>query len=166
MDYSPIDRHPLTDTRCRVLEAMQIAAVIQEARSWIGTPWHHRANVKGAGVDCARLLIEVYANAGVIEWFDPGDYPPDWHCHRSEELFANIVLRFAMEYDPQEVAQLPGDVVLWRYGRCFSHGGIVTRWPSVVHAFAPYRMVDETPVPGSPLDGREMRAFRPLAWIA
>ena len=62
---------------------------------------------------------------------------------------------------------LPGDIVVWRYGRTFAHGGIVTGWPMVVHAFAPYRFVAETDVSrpseltllndGKP---RPMRSFR------
>ena len=46
----------------------------------------------------------------------------------------------------QEVA--PGDVVLFRYGRCFSHGGIVTmREPfTMIHAFASARIVLEEQV--------------------
>jgi uncharacterized protein YijF (DUF1287 family) len=32
----------------------------------------------------------------------------------------------------------PGDVVLYRIGRCFAHGGIVVEpgWPTIVHAYA------------------------------
>jgi cell wall-associated NlpC family hydrolase len=29
------------------------AAVVAEARSWLGTPFHHQGRVKAAGVDCA-----------------------------------------------------------------------------------------------------------------
>lgn len=140
-------------------EAQQRAAVVAAARGWIGTPYHHRARVKGAGVDCAQILIAAYSDAGVIEAFDTGDYPPDWHLHRSEERYVEIIERFASEFDWRAEGLQPADVVVWRYGRTFSHGGIVSAWPRVIHAFAPYRIVDETPIPGSPLDGREMRAF-------
>jgi NlpC/P60 family putative phage cell wall peptidase len=145
-------------------------AVVAEARRWIGTPYHHRANILGAGVDCARLLIEVYAAAGVIDWFDPGDYPPDWHLHRSEERYVAVIERFAAEFDPVTTPVQPADVLVWRYGRTFSHGGVVTGqpgaspatgWPWIVHAFAAARIVEEACVIGSMLDGRPMRAFRP-----
>ncbi|HTX50268.1 MAG TPA: hypothetical protein VME40_12865 [Caulobacteraceae bacterium] len=145
-------------------------AVVAEARRWIGTPYHHRANILGAGVDCARLLIEVYAAAGVIDWFDPGDYPPDWHLHRSEERYVAVIERFAAEFDPAATSIRPADVLVWRYGRTFSHGGVVTGepgaspatgWPWIVHAFAAARIVEEACVIGSMLDGRPMRAFRP-----
>jgi len=31
-------------------------AVIDEARSWVGTPFHHQAALKGVGCDCAGLV--------------------------------------------------------------------------------------------------------------
>jgi cell wall-associated NlpC family hydrolase len=33
--------------------------ILTEARSWIGTPWHHNQACKGVGVDCARLYQSV-----------------------------------------------------------------------------------------------------------
>jgi hypothetical protein len=136
-------------------EAEQRTAVVAEARSWLRTPYRNQAFVKGLGVDCGFLLIEVYAACGLIERFDPRPYSDHWHLHRSEERYLGWVERFA-----HPVAQPgPGDVVLWRLGRCFSHGGIVTEWPApgvgagrpgapqrVVHAYARARMVEESDV--------------------
>ena len=36
------------------------AALAAEARSWIGTPYHHRASTKGAGADCLGLIRGVW----------------------------------------------------------------------------------------------------------
>jgi len=54
-------------------------AVIAEAVTWIGTPFHHAARVKGAGVDCLMLLAEVYERAGAAPHIEPPFYVPDWH---------------------------------------------------------------------------------------
>lgn len=105
--------------------------VIEAARSWVGTPYHHGARVKGVGVDCAQLLIGVYAEAGLIDAFDPGSYPQDWACHRDDERFVQWVERFATRTDRAR----PGDVVVYRYFRCFSHGAIVIDDALMVHAF-------------------------------
>lgn len=115
-------------------ETRQRAAVVAEARSWLGTPYHHEARVKGAGVDCAQLLIGVFAAPGValIDSLDVPRYPPDWHLHRSAERYLAIVLEHAREIAGPP---LPGDIVLWRFGRCFSHGAIVVDWPAVIHAY-------------------------------
>jgi cell wall-associated NlpC family hydrolase len=116
------------------------AAVLAEARSWIGTPYHHKGRVKGAGVDCATILLEVYARAGVIPEIDVGHYPMDWHMHRDEERYLNFVGRFAVEITHPP---LPGDVVVWRFGRVFSHGAIVMAWPRVLHAYLGQRVRED-----------------------
>src|SRR4051794_18561064 len=58
------------------------ACVVREAESWIGTPFHHAARVKGAGVDCLMLLAEIYEHAGIAPHIEPSFYVPDWHLHR------------------------------------------------------------------------------------
>ena len=129
------------------------AAVVAEARAWLRTPYHHMGRVKGAGVDCATLLAEVYARAGVIPPQTIPFYPPDWHLHRDAERYLGFVLEHAVELSaissqlsadqPSELiadglkltASLPADIALWRFGRCFSHGAIVVDWPLVIHAY-------------------------------
>lgn len=113
-------------------EAQGRAAVVAEAMSWLGTPWHHRARVKGAGVDCAQFLIGAYVGAGLIAPFDTGDYPRDWHIHRDEERFLPFVLRFAAEIGEADAG--PGDVILFRIGRVYSHGALLVDWPQAIHA--------------------------------
>ena len=113
-------------------EQLQRAAVIAEARTWFATPYHHAARVKGAGADCATLPAEVYAAAGVIPPVAIGHYPPDWHLHRESERYLAIISTLAGPIERE--AARPGDVVLFRFGRAFSHGAIITEWPQVVHA--------------------------------
>jgi len=108
--------------------------VVAEARSWIGTPYHHAADVKGHGVDCAMLLVRVYCDLGLIEPFDPRPYTHDWFLHRNEERYLTSLLKLSVEVrEPND-----GDVVLVRVGRCFAHAGIVSRVEplTIIHAFA------------------------------
>ena len=120
-------------------EMKERAAVVQEALSWAGTPYHHRARVKGAGVDCGQLLAAVYENAGVVPPIHPGAYPPDWHLHRSEERY----LAHVQEHAHQVEAPGPGDIVLFRFGRCISHGAVVVAWPRIVHAYVGMGVVED-----------------------
>lgn len=117
------------------LEAAARARVVAAALSWLGTPYHDNAELKGVGVDCARLLKCVFAEAGAIADFPIADYPPQWYLHRSEERLLGLVQRRAVEI--AESAARPGDVVLYRFGRCFAHGAIVVDpgWPRIVHAY-------------------------------
>ena len=109
------------------------AAVVAEAESWIGTPYHHAARVKGAGCDCLTLLAEVFERAGVIAPIEVPFYPPDWHLHRSAELYMNGVVAHAREI---EHSPRTGDIALFRFGRCFAHGAIVTQWPRLISCLA------------------------------
>jgi cell wall-associated NlpC family hydrolase len=109
------------------------AAVLEEAKAWEGTPYHHRARVKGTGVDCGFLLIEVYGRAGVIDSFDPGWYAHDWMLHRGEEKYLSFVLQWADEIEAIDAQ--PADLCVMRFGRTWSHGAILLDKDRIIHAF-------------------------------
>ncbi len=107
-------------------------AVIAEARTWIGTPFHHNNSmVKGAGVACGPLLIAVYGKLGIPVPAVPdlGHFPMDWHENTSEERYLNILLGFTKVV---EIPQ-PGDIALFKIGQVHGHSAIVTAWPEVIH---------------------------------
>jgi len=154
-------------------EAEQRAAVVAEARLWVGAGYHHYAAVRPTAtergaIDCARILIETFAGAGLIERFHPGEYAADWHLHRGEERYLAMVERYCRlvgeDESPlidrgQEFAPKPGDILMWRWGRTFSHSAIVTGWPSIIHAFAPEQSVVECDVRGTPMSDKPMRVY-------
>jgi len=126
------------------LEAAERAAVVAAARAWIGTPYHNCADIKGIGVDCGMLLVRVFVDSGLCAPFDPRPYPVDWHLHRGEERYLGFVFDRAHEVGRPQI----GDVMVLRYGRCYSHGGIVSaaRPLTLVHAYHPARRVVEEEV--------------------
>ncbi len=122
-------------------EGAERAMIVAAARSWIGTPYHNCADIKGVGVDCGMLIVRVFVDAGLCAPFDPRPYPADWHLHRGEERYLGFVFERCREIaEPQ-----PADVIVLRYGRCYSHGGVVTkaRPLTIVHAFYQARRVLE-----------------------
>ena len=119
-------RHGLWGT-----ELMQRLTVVEEALEWLNTPYHHHGRLKGVGVDCAMILAEGYQKCGIIEGYDPGFYPVDWHLHHDEERYLKGIEKFAAKVE----LPLPGDVALFQFGRCVSHGAIVLSWPIVLHAY-------------------------------
>jgi cell wall-associated NlpC family hydrolase len=125
-------------------ENQQRATVVAEARSYIGTPYHNCADIKGVGIDCGMLLRNVFVDTGLVPPFDPRPYPVDWHLHRSEERY----LGFIFDRSAEATEPLPGDVMVFRYGRCYSHGGIVTAAKPlrIVHAYHQAGMVIEDEV--------------------
>ena len=122
-------------------------AVVAAARAWVGTPYHPCADIKGAGVDCGMLIVRVFVDTGLCAPFDPRPYPPDWHLHRGEERYLGFVHANCRERGAAEPAQ-PGDILVFRFGRCHAHGGIVTSADplTIVHAFSPAGCVLEEEV--------------------
>jgi NlpC/P60 family putative phage cell wall peptidase len=114
--------------------------VIAAAQSWLGTPYHHMGRLKGVGCDCLTLLAAVYHEVGIVPAIEIPFYPPDWHLHRSAERYLEGLLEYAREVDPIEIpgsspGTEPGNIAVFRFGRCFAHGAIVISWPRVIHAW-------------------------------
>ena len=130
----------------------QVAAI---ALTWEGTRYVNEARIKGVACDCT-FVASVYEEAGVIPHFEIGSYSPQWHLHQREERYLNTVLRFAREIEgPPQV----GDLVLFKFGRVFSHSGIVIGWPTVVHAGFAERMVVRADASRGPLAERAQKFF-------
>ena len=107
------------------------AAVVAEALTWLKTPYHHEARVKGSGVDCGTLLLEVYEAVGLTPHINVPHYAHDFHIHRDQEWYKNYVDAHATPtMEPK-----PGDITLYRFGRILSHGAIVIKWPQIIHAY-------------------------------
>lgn len=122
----------------------QRAQVVAEARSWLGTPYVSGQGCKGAGVDCAWILLRVYTACGMISVRDPIPYKAGLARLRSgEHFYRSMIERFAV---PARRAAEPGDIVLFRVPVTagdrvlvsrVTHGAIVEAWPRVIHAYSP-----------------------------
>jgi len=134
----------------------QRAAAVAQAQAWVGTPYHHHGRIRGVGVDCLMLLAEVFEAAGIVAHVDPGTYAPQWHLHRGDELYLQGLMRYCQPL-PEGAMPQAGDVGLWRFGRTFSHGGIVIEGgadPLIVHAYIGRGVIvsraSEAPLAGRP----------------
>jgi len=123
------DREVFDDMSHRVVEA---------ARGWLGTPYHHQAAVKGAGCDCLGLIRGVYAEVMGREPETPPAYSRDWAEMRGEETLLEAARRHLSLRATSERPQ-PGDVLIFRMkkGALAKHSGIV----SAVADGAPTRMI-------------------------
>ena len=133
-------------------EQAERAKVCAIAREWVGTPFRDCAEVKGrnGGVDCAKLIYCVFNEAGKVEKLTIPAYSPQHFLHHADEKFLGWVQSYAHEI-PEDQAQ-PADIVLYKLGKCFSHGAIIIDpgWPNIIHAWFQARMV----VRGHGLDGQ------------
>ncbi|HLY04279.1 MAG TPA: NlpC/P60 family protein [Rhizomicrobium sp.] len=122
-------------------EAEERAHVCAIAETWLGTPFRDQGKVRGpsGAVDCAMLLVATFQEAGLVDpAFDPRPYPPQWHLHRDEERFLNVIdglLKARGRGAEVQREPIPGDVIVYRVARCFSHGGIIVENNHVVHAY-------------------------------
>lgn len=136
------------------------AAVVAAARGWIGTPFHHAAQVKGVGVDCVHLIAAVYEEAGVTAHVEIEPYSVQVMLHKADETVIAYLLRYGREIAEAEAQ--PGDVVLYRVGRSYAHAAIIVDWPTrIVHAHALSGKVVEMDGRVADLDGRKTRFFSP-----
>jgi cell wall-associated NlpC family hydrolase len=110
----------------------------------VGTPFHNAAAIKGVGVDCVRFLIEVLASCGLLERFEPAEYPANWHLHEDRERYLERIGDFC---DPVQEPLRVGDVLLYRLGRCVAHGALYIGQDQVVHAAGREVMVDRVDAP-------------------
>ncbi len=87
------------------------------------------------------ILVRVFCDLGLVEPFDPRPYTRDWHLHRGDERYLGFLLARAREVERPQA----GDVMLFKIGRCYAHGGIVTEAEplTLVHAFLPAAQVVE-----------------------
>ena len=163
-------------------EASQRAAVVAEARTWLRTPFHHAARLKGIGADCETFICEVFSAAGVFTAQNIPYVPSQWFLNTKEELYLNYLSKYAREYvvgpwslvvgqnDTTPSGQrpatsdqrlpLPGDVICVKHRWVYSHGAIVVAWPKVIHCFPPCVM--ESHAHYNPaFASRELKFFNP-----
>lgn len=110
------------------------AAIIAEARSWIGTPYRHQGSLRGIGCDCLGLLRGLWRNLIGPEPESPGAYSPDWAEAGGREALLEAARRHLVQR--ADTAFAPGDVILFRFRKNVpaKHIGIVTERDRMVHA--------------------------------
>lgn len=115
------------------------AEVIRIARTWLGTPYHHQASLKGVGTDCLGLIRGVWRELYGEDAPVPPNYSRDWAEASGIEtmLEAAHLHLLPVERDAQEPGRTQaGDVLIFRV-RDFAvakHAGIATSALTFVHA--------------------------------
>ena len=109
--------------------------VIAEARSWLGTPYHDQASLKGVGCDCLGLARGVWREVVGPEPFPIPPYSRDWGETGMSEPLAEAA-RSVMPAVPT-AAIAPGALLLFRMrtGAVAKHCGIFTASDSFIHAY-------------------------------
>lgn len=110
-------------------------AVVAEARRWLGTPYRHRAALRGVGCDCLGLLRGVFGVAGELPV-----YAADWRDDGGRAELAGIARRYLVP----ATGPIAGQVALFRLGSGSSprHCGIVVAEDRFIHAQEGFGVVE------------------------
>ncbi len=128
---------------------MKRSQIINEARTWLGTPFHHQGRVKGVGVDCIGLIIGVGRAVGTLpETFDATGYGREPHNHSLPKgMVKHLTIKCSVIEDVEgcgcgkkhKYAELDrarhGDILLFRFLREPQHVGFYTRDNTIIHAY-------------------------------
>jgi len=111
------------------------AAALAEARLWLGTPYQHRASLRGVGCDCLGLARGVWRALHGAEPEVPPPYRPDWAELGGRELLLEALGRWLSPVDP--VAARPGDVLAFRMApdAPAKHCAILSGPDRMIHAY-------------------------------
>lgn len=130
------------------------AEIVAEARTWLGTPFHHQGRVKKAGCDCIGMVLGALHNAGALSRarddagnpipftaFDRTDYSTDPNSDRLKHTLDEHLIEIPLEHIRK------GDVLLFKVIHLPQHVGIVGDHPSgglsLIHAYSPAGKVVE-----------------------
>ena len=127
------------------------ALVIAIARSWLGTPYHDQASLKGVGCDCLGLARGIWREVVGPETFPIPPYSRDWGETGPREVLAAGARRVMVEVPPEDI--VPGALVLFRMRprAIAKHVGILTgpgpRAPTdlagFIHAYERLGVIEE-----------------------
>ena len=111
------------------------SAILDEARSWLATPYHHQASLKGVGCDCLGLLRGIWRAVIGPEPEAMVPYSPDWGAADGEETLLAVARRHLVEIAVSEC--VAGDVLVFRMKRSAvaKHCGILTGPARFIHAY-------------------------------
>ena len=101
--------------------------VVIEARTWLGTPWHHHQKCKHYGCDCVGLLMGVADNTGVPR----GEVANYYRTPVEDSLYQELKSRYS-EIREEEIE--PGDIVLFEINRLPRHVAIISYNGYMIHA--------------------------------
>lgn len=108
--------------------------LIKVSLSYLDTPHHNGAMVKGAGVDCCTLPALIYKEMGLADIEIQFGYPADWYCMRECN---EILLPYLEKYfTPAEELQI-GDLISFSWGRAkYAHTAVYLGENMCIHSHA------------------------------
>ena len=130
-----------------VQRAVSPAIVISAARSWVGTPYHDQASLRGVGCDCLGLARGVWREVVGPEPFPIPPYSRDWGETGPREVLADGARAMMPGIAPADAP--PGALILFRMvpRAIAKHVGILTTATRFIHANERLGVIEEPLTP-------------------
>ncbi len=108
--------------------------IVTQARTWIGTPYHHQAAVSQVGCDCLGLVRGVYLQHIGRDPETPPPYSRDWAEATGIETMIAAASRHLTPVALADAA--PGHVLIFRLraGMVAKHASILATPTTMIHA--------------------------------
>ena len=123
------------------------ALVVATARSWLGTPYHDQASLRGVGCDCLGLARGVWRDVIGSEPFPIQPYSRDWGETGPHEVLAEGAASMLIPIAPTDVG--PGALILFRMTprAIAKHVGILTEPDRFIHSYERLGVIEEVLTP-------------------
>lgn len=137
--------------------------IVDTARTWLGTPFHHQARVKGVGCDCLGLVVGVVDELGLKDknGQNLASYDESAYSREPDGAYLKQKLTDLLEEVPVAQAQA-GDLALFSVRDNPQHLAILTDYEGglgMIHAYAPARKLVEHRL-DSDWNSRLVKVFR------
>jgi NlpC/P60 family putative phage cell wall peptidase len=114
-----------------------MSTIIEQARTWVGTPYKHQGRQKGVGVDCLGVIYGSMLEAGVKDkvFFDKiNSKYHDYNRLPSGRMLYTTFKKYVPEY-PKNQAK-GGDMLMIALKGEPRHTAILTDKNTIIHAYA------------------------------
>jgi cell wall-associated NlpC family hydrolase len=106
--------------------------IVQDARSMLGTPFHHQGRLPGVGIDCVGVLVVIARQRGLV----PPSFDVTGYSEAPDGTLLDVLDRYLAPI-PYEQAGF-GDVVAFVVDKAPQHVGVIVPYahggPALVHA--------------------------------
>ena len=108
--------------------------IVEAARRWIGTPYHHQASVRGVGCDCLGLVRGVWREVSGCDVGGDANYSRDWAEASGIESMLDGAAQHLARIEAASMSA--GDVLVFRLRPLYvaKHAGIVASAATFIHA--------------------------------
>jgi NlpC/P60 family putative phage cell wall peptidase len=121
--------------------------IVTQARTWLGTPFHHQARLKGKGCDCLGLVVGVVDELGLEDanGMKLAAHDEITYSRQPDGAYLTEKLTGLLAEIPASEARA-GDLALFKVRENPQHLAILTDYEGtlgMIHCFAPARKVVE-----------------------